>query len=51
MGAPVPPVERAEYDRRVAAVRAQPDEVTRAWAEGRGMTTEQAIAYALETTG
>ncbi len=46
-----PPADRAEYDRNVAAARAQLDESTfnAAWAEGRAMTLEQAIAYALQT--
>jgi predicted neutral ceramidase superfamily lipid hydrolase len=49
-GASIPPVDRADYDRILAAVRAQLDEQTfaAAWAEGRAMTLEQAIAYALE---
>jgi tetratricopeptide (TPR) repeat protein len=47
---PMDPVDRMEYDRNVAAVRAQLDEATfnAAWAEGRKMTLEQAIQYALE---
>ncbi len=51
IGAPVPPVERAEYDRAVAAVRAGLDEATcaAAWAEGRAMTIEQATICAMET--
>jgi non-specific serine/threonine protein kinase len=51
IGAPVPLVERAEVDRNIAATRAQFDEVTfvAAWAEGRAMTMEQAISFALET--
>jgi hypothetical protein len=50
IGAPVPFVERADYDRNTAAVRAQLDEATfnAAWVEGRAMTMEQAIAYTLE---
>ena len=46
----VDPADRAEYDRDVAAARAQLDEATfaAAWAEGRAMTMEQAMAYALE---
>ncbi len=42
---------RAEYDGIVTAARTQLDEATwqEAWAEGRAMTLEQAIAYALET--
>jgi predicted ATPase len=51
IGAPVPLVERAEYDRNVATARAQLDEATfaSAWAEGRAMTLEQAVATAMET--
>jgi non-specific serine/threonine protein kinase len=42
--------ERREIDRDVAAARAQLDEESfgAAWAEGRAMTLERAIAYALE---
>ena len=42
--------ERTNYERSVAAARAQLDDATfaKAWAEGRAMTMEQAIAYALE---
>ena len=49
-GALITPVDRADHDRTVAAVRAQLDEATfaAAWAKGRAMTLEQAIAYALE---
>ena len=44
------PIHRAEYDRTVAAVRAQLDEAAfaAAWAAGRALSLEQAIAYALE---
>ena len=50
--APMPPVERPDYDRAVAAARAQLGEVafSSGWAEGRAMTLEQAIAHALEQT-
>ena len=43
--------DQIEYDRNVAAVRAQLDEATfaTAWAEGRVMTLEQAVDYALAT--
>ena len=46
---PLPPAYRAAYERDVAATRAQLDEatITAAWAAGRAMTPEQAIAYAL----
>ncbi len=52
IGAPLPPVERAEYNRSVAAARAQLGEAAFAavLAEGRAMALEQAIAYALEQT-
>jgi predicted ATPase/DNA-binding CsgD family transcriptional regulator len=46
IGAPLPPVYRAEYERSVAATRAQLGEqaFAAAWAEGRAMTPEQALA-------
>jgi predicted ATPase len=49
---PLPPSECAAYDRDVASARVQLDEATfaAAWAEGRVMTLEQAIAYALEVS-
>ncbi len=42
--------DQVAHDRDLAAARAQLDEATcaAAWAEGRAMTLEQAIAYALE---
>jgi predicted ATPase len=48
-GGNVYPVDRAEYDRTLAAIRARLDEATfaQAWAEGQALTLEQAIAYAL----
>ncbi len=51
LGTPVPPVNRAEYERNVRAMRAQIDEkaFAAAWAEGRAMTLQQATAYALGT--
>jgi ferric-dicitrate binding protein FerR (iron transport regulator) len=50
---PLDPSERAPYDRGSAAAECQPDRETfaAAWAEGQAMTTEQAIAYALEESG
>jgi DNA-binding NarL/FixJ family response regulator len=44
--APLPPIDRADYDRLVGTVRAQLDEAAfaAAWAEGRTMTAEQALA-------
>ena len=46
LGTPLPPVSRADYERCVAAARAQLGEqaFAAAWAEGRGMTWEQALA-------
>jgi hypothetical protein len=48
--APLSPAERAAYERDIGRARAQTDEdtITAAWAEGRAMTLEQAVAYALE---
>ncbi|HEV2581988.1 MAG TPA: LuxR C-terminal-related transcriptional regulator, partial [Ktedonobacteraceae bacterium] len=46
LGAPLPPVCRADYERSVAAARAQLGEqaFAVAWAEGYGITWEQALA-------
>jgi DNA-binding NarL/FixJ family response regulator len=46
LGVPLPPVCRAEYERSLAAARAQLDEqaFAVAWAEGQSMTWEQALA-------
>jgi predicted ATPase/DNA-binding CsgD family transcriptional regulator len=46
IGAPMPPVERASYERSVATVRAHLGEqaFTAAWAQGRTMRPEQALA-------
>jgi predicted ATPase/class 3 adenylate cyclase len=43
-------VELVEYEREIAALRASMDEneMQAAWAEGRAMTIDQAIEYALE---
>jgi predicted ATPase len=48
-GAPIPPTDRAEYDRNLEAIRAQLDEATfdQAWSEGIAMTLDQAIDFAL----
>ncbi len=47
-GAHIPPGERLEYERAVAAACIQVGEeaFAAAWAEGRAMTLEQAVAYA-----
>ena len=50
IGTPLPPNERSDYDRRVAAARiASGDDAAfdRAWQEGRGLTLDQAIDLAL----
>jgi hypothetical protein len=50
IGAPLPPADRAEHDRSVAAGRTARGEeaFAAAWAEGRAMTLVQAIRYAME---
>lgn len=50
MGTPLPPIERALYERAVASARAELDETAfaQAWAEGQVMTLSQAMATALE---
>ncbi len=50
MGAPIPPVYRAAYERTVEGIRAQLDEATfsEAWKEGRVMPLEQVIDDALK---
>ena len=51
IGAPLPPSERAGYTRDVAAAReADPAAFDAAWAEGRGMTLEQAVAFVVQAT-
>ena len=48
---PVPPVYRRDvYDAMLAKARGAlpPDVLTAEWAEGRAMTLEQAVAYALD---
>ena len=49
ISAPPPPSERVEIDRNVAAVRAGLDEktFTEAWAQGRKMSMEEAVEYAM----
>ncbi len=46
------PIERVEVEKNIAAARAQLDETTfnAAWAEGRAMSMEQAIEFALQGT-
>ncbi len=51
LGAPMPPCNRAAYERHVAAARAALGErFAAAWAQGRALPLEQAIADALEET-
>jgi DNA-binding NarL/FixJ family response regulator len=49
-GAVLDPSDRVDLDRNLAAARAQLDEAAwaKAWAEGRAMSLEEAIALALE---
>jgi non-specific serine/threonine protein kinase len=51
IGAPFIAAERAEYDQAVADVRAQLDDAgfAAAWAEGREMSLDQAVAYAMDS--
>ena len=51
IGVPLPPGDRDAYERDLAAVRTALGEaaLVAAWAEGRAMSLEQAIAYVLET--
>ena len=49
MGVRLFPVDQLEVDHYIVALREQLDEetCTAAWAEGKAMTLEQAVAYAL----
>jgi hypothetical protein len=53
IGSPIPPIERAEYERAVAASRTALGEAAfaAAWAEGRAMTLERAVEFALAADG
>lgn len=53
IGAPLPPSRRAEYAQSVENARGQLEEAafTAAWNEGRAMSLELAVAYALEDWG
>ncbi len=48
---PMTPFERAEYDPEITSLRANMDQTdfTRTWSEGRALTMEQAITFALES--
>jgi len=50
---PMTPQERVEYDNEVASLRTGMDEKNfiSFWEEGREMTMEQAIEYALQEDG
>ncbi len=52
MGRPLPRVKLTMHERDVATVQSQldPEAFASAWAEGRSMTLDQGLAYALETT-
>jgi hypothetical protein len=52
MGAPLPPSDRAEYDRDVAAARTALGEeaFAAAWQAGRAMSLDDAVAFALDET-
>jgi predicted ATPase/class 3 adenylate cyclase/DNA-binding CsgD family transcriptional regulator len=52
MGSPLPPIYRAGYEHAVAAARAHLGEqaFAAAWAEGRAMTPEQALAARISVT-
>ncbi len=49
IGVPLPPADRADHDRSVSALRESVGESRfgRAWSEGRGMTLDRAVAWAL----
>ncbi len=53
IGAPLPPSRRAEYEQSVTSARGQLEEsaFTAAWNEGREMSLDLAVAYALEERG
>ena len=52
IGARLDPIERGDFERTLAAARAQLDEAAfaKAWEEGRAMTMEQALEFALKET-
>lgn len=52
IGVPLPPVDHKDNERLVTAVRAllDPADFEAVWAEGRAMTTEDAVACALNET-
>lgn len=51
IGVPLPPTERPDHERTIAVAASALGETSyaRAWSEGRSMTLEQAIDYALAT--
>jgi hypothetical protein len=53
LGAPMTVMEHREYEQAVAQLRAQTDPaiVEAAWARGRALTMEEAVAYALSEGG
>jgi hypothetical protein len=49
LGAPLPPVEQATYEARLAAVRSRlkEDDFATAWKDGEAMDVDEAVAFAL----
>ncbi len=52
LGAPLPPCDRAEYQRRLARLRATlgKQALALAWAEGRALSYDQSVQYGLGTS-
>ena len=53
IGAQMTPAEREEYERRLSSLRRQLSEAefTAGWAEGRGLSLDEAVAYAMPGAG
>jgi hypothetical protein len=53
IGAPLPPIDRADYEQDVAAVRAQLDAATfqTAWEAGHKMVLDKTLEFALKDAG
>ena len=52
VGAPLPPLEQARFNRRVIRIRGTlaPEEAQSAWEEGAAMAVDEAIAYSLSVS-
>ena len=50
IGSAIDPVDQPEYEKNLAALRAQlsPEQFASAWAEGRALTMNKAIEYGLD---